>query len=338
MRKGIIRPRQYERTDSKLQKQNNKYNNGKGDKSSSRNKLVLIAFLAIFALVFWFVTKTGEDVVTVSVHVDEGSKSVRGASFELNEDDDDDDDDDNDDDEAAEENNDAEDNNVGNGEGEGEDDDDDEGEEIGESETNKNDEQQEEEEVDNHEATPGEEVVDPSEEAFSKVPDDRSISEVRTSDSLLAFNGKQLSIDSYFLKLGKKSVSISPRGSFKFVLIHATDFQGDGAYLVQGCPYTKKGCKHPDAARVARHDLTKHKLESRVLGGGRITRHKMRNSQRKGLISVFGFSRTYGRCGDCNKKTCAFIAAAYPGYLVRYSNEGYNESDEKDIKDWVKCS
>jgi hypothetical protein len=148
----------------------------------------------------------------------------------------------------------------------------------------------------------------------------------------------RMTIESYFLNLAKKSVNISPRGSYKYVLVQAKDLHGDGAFVVQGCSSKNLACKHWEAARLARSSLTSHGIDSQVVGGGRITRHHLRKSTKAGLISVFGYSRSFPKCPDCNKRACEFIAAAYPDYVVRWSNQGYLEFDEYSITDFQKCS
>jgi hypothetical protein len=148
----------------------------------------------------------------------------------------------------------------------------------------------------------------------------------------------RMTIESYFLNLAKKSVNISPRGSYKYVLLQAKDLHGDGAFVVQGCSSKNPACKHWEAARPARSSLASHGIDSQVVGGGRITRHHLRKSTKAGLISVFGYSRSFPKCTDCNKRACEFIAAAYPDYVVRWSNQGYLEFDEYSITDFQKCS
>ena len=75
------------------------------------------------------------------------------------------------------------------------------------------------------------------------------------------------------------------------------------------------------------------------MGGGRITWHGLRKSKRKlGVISIFGYSKTYGACEDCNKNACDIIYKQYPDYVVKYSNQGYTEKDEYKIRDFIKCS
>jgi hypothetical protein len=68
----------------------------------------------------------------------------------------------------------------------------------------------------------------------------------------------------------------------------------------------------------------------------------MRGSKYLGLISIFGYSKTFaardGLCDDCNARACDLTATANPGFLVRWSNRGYAAKDEQKVDDWVKCS
>mmetsp|Transcript_3871 Transcript_3871/g.4710 ORF Transcript_3871/g.4710 Transcript_3871/m.4710 type:complete len:335 (+) Transcript_3871:217-1221(+) len=151
----------------------------------------------------------------------------------------------------------------------------------------------------------------------------------------------QLSIDSILHNAGRKAVTIDSTGSYKYVLIEATDFRGDKTLMVQGCPVELGNkCKHPVAAQIIGDALKQYGMEIKVLGGGRITRHGLKKAKRKeGLISIFGYSKSFGRCDDCNERACALVAAAFPDYVVRWSNQGYTEKDEYRYKhDFTKCS
>ncbi len=149
---------------------------------------------------------------------------------------------------------------------------------------------------------------------------------------------ESLSIRSWFENFGKRPVNIDKDGSYKYVLILIEDPKGKTALMVQGCPH-KYGlkCKHPDAYKIAQNSLSKRGYKSRVLGGGRITRHGSKKASVSGYIAVFGTSKSFGACDDCNEKACKLIKAAMPTYFVHWSNQGYKESDERGIKDWVKC-
>ena len=55
-----------------------------------------------------------------------------------------------------------------------------------------------------------------------------------------------------------------------------------------------------------------------VLGGGRLIVTPAIDS-----IQVYGYSKTYGRCEDCNNISAAMLREAYPGRRVTWSNDGY---------------
>ena len=56
----------------------------------------------------------------------------------------------------------------------------------------------------------------------------------------------------------------------------------------------------------------------RVVGGGRIKRDDAAKT-----ISVYGYSKTFGRSPGCNEATAEMIRAALTGYRVDWSDEGY---------------
>ncbi|KAH9259313.1 hypothetical protein BASA81_002356 [Batrachochytrium salamandrivorans] len=150
------------------------------------------------------------------------------------------------------------------------------------------------------------------------------------------------SVQSYFANFGGNVVEIDKEGSFKYVLVRMEDSSGDSALLVRGCPKSEGAhCKHHHAFSRAKAELELRGFVATAKGGGRITRHPSRHraGQKEGYLSVFGYSKTFGACQDCNKIACTLIKAAYPDYGVKYSNEGYLESDERKIADssWAKC-
>ena len=59
-------------------------------------------------------------------------------------------------------------------------------------------------------------------------------------------------------------------------------------------------------------------IHVRVVGGGRIKRDDAAKT-----ISVYGYSKTFGRSPGCNEATAEMIRAALPGYRVDWSDEGY---------------
>ncbi len=334
MRKGVIRPRSF---GAPPDADDDKYKNGKGLRGLRANRGVIIALMTMFVLALMVVALGGggeSTSVSVSVNVDvvdalhdeglENDVDDEGEEGEERDDDDDDDREESNEENQVEENGDSQ---------HGEEEEDDHGVHVDED---------------------GEVTVDIFSTLASLDSLERRSRRSRGGSSTLRhghasattagvvgespLNLPQMTIESYFTMLDRKTVNISPSGSFKFVLLHAVDNNGDGTYVVQGCSYKSKGCKHPDAARYVSKHLEAHGIKTRVLSGGRITRHRLRKSKKAGLISIFGYSRLYGKCEDCNKKACTFIASAYPDYVVRWSNQGYSEADESAIKDWEKCS
>ena len=149
-------------------------------------------------------------------------------------------------------------------------------------------------------------------------------------------------MESYFVNFGGKVVDIDREGSYKYVLIRMEDLFGNQALLVRGCPHREGShCKHNDAYSRTKADLELRGFRAIVLGGGRITRHPSRHQkgQKEGYISVFGYSKTFGACEECNKLACALIKSALPDHGVKWANEGYLESDERKIRDdaWTRC-
>ena len=55
-----------------------------------------------------------------------------------------------------------------------------------------------------------------------------------------------------------------------------------------------------------------------VVGGGRIERDDERKT-----ISVYGYSKTFGRCPGCNERTAIILREEFPEYEVTWSDDGY---------------
>ena len=168
-----------------------------------------------------------------------------------------------------------------------------------------------------------------------------SSSTATTTANAAKKSNRGYSVESYFVNSGGAVVEIDKEGSYKYVLLRVEDAQGGSALLVRGCPH-KEGthCKHRDAAERAKKALDARGFRVTVLGGGRITRHPSKKiAVKAGYISIFGVSKTFGTCSDCNKLACALVKAAYPDHGVKWSTEGYYESDEKKISDtaWTRC-
>jgi phosphohistidine phosphatase len=55
-----------------------------------------------------------------------------------------------------------------------------------------------------------------------------------------------------------------------------------------------------------------------VVGGGRIARDDERKT-----ISVYGYSKTFGRCPGCNERTAIILREEFPEYETTWSDDGY---------------
>ena len=78
-------------------------------------------------------------------------------------------------------------------------------------------------------------------------------------------------------------------------------------------------------AEMAEHAMRTelHGLQSvKVLGGGRIA---FEGAPAR-TISVYGYSKTYGRCEACNRQAAELLRASpeYGQFPVSWSNEGYS--------------
>jgi hypothetical protein len=102
-------------------------------------------------------------------------------------------------------------------------------------------------------------------------------------------------------------------GTWKYVLLQADDGTGAPVTLVRSTAGLKY---HAEMAQRSINDELEG-MKVSVLGGGRIV------NDGSGRISVYGYSKTYGRCSACNERAAALIRAAYPGLTVTWTNEGY---------------
>ena len=106
-------------------------------------------------------------------------------------------------------------------------------------------------------------------------------------------------------------------GTWKYVLLEADDAAGGTSMFVRntvGLQYHAEMAS--EAIRTELHRL-KH---VRVLGGGRIQFSRMNRT-----ISIWGYSKTYGRCEKCNRVAAELVgkSAEYAQYHTTWSNEGY---------------
>lgn len=120
-------------------------------------------------------------------------------------------------------------------------------------------------------------------------------------------------MESYFVNYGMPPVIIDKEGSYKYVLIKIEDSFGKSALVIRSCP-KKDGtkCKHPDAFKKAQMELQAKGLKATCLGGGRITRHPSKHlSIKAGYVSIFGYSKTFGKCDTCNRDACVLVKGTY---------------------------
>ena len=80
-------------------------------------------------------------------------------------------------------------------------------------------------------------------------------------------------------------------------------------------PEVKFHAENFDVVHSLLHPLGIH---VRVIGGGRIARQESNKT-----ISVYGYSKTFGRSPGCNERTAGIIREVLPGYEVTWSDAGY---------------
>jgi len=107
-------------------------------------------------------------------------------------------------------------------------------------------------------------------------------------------------------------------GKWKYVQIELTA-PGEPPKLVvrntAGLPY------HPDMYYAAMDKLEKEGLgqvKGRVIGGGRIEYYPEQKT-----VSIYGYSKTFGRVKGCNQKSAEIVELAYPDHKVSWSDDGY---------------
>mmetsp|Transcript_48171 Transcript_48171/g.113684 ORF Transcript_48171/g.113684 Transcript_48171/m.113684 type:complete len:229 (+) Transcript_48171:160-846(+) len=106
---------------------------------------------------------------------------------------------------------------------------------------------------------------------------------------------------------------ISPKGTFKYVLIEATDTEGTKKYLVRG---DVQYDYHVYAARPTVEALRDQGFGAHVLGGGRL-----KHSPGSKRLDIYGRSHSFGR--EDKSITAQVCQSEYPDYTITTSNEGY---------------
>ena len=103
-------------------------------------------------------------------------------------------------------------------------------------------------------------------------------------------------------------------GTWKFVLLEC-ELDGRRKRIVRALQGLKYHAENYDVTAAPLKALGIH---VRVVGGGRIKRDDAAKT-----ISVYGYSKTFGRSPGCNEATAEMIRGALPGYRVDWSDEGY---------------
>ena len=110
-------------------------------------------------------------------------------------------------------------------------------------------------------------------------------------------------------------VSIAP-GKWKYVAIELTDsLSGATKRIVR----SYEGLSfHAHAFEHAMKEPGAAGSKGRVIGGGRIVYDPSART-----VSVYGYSKTFGRAKGCNEHSAGLIEAAMPDCTVSWSDKGY---------------
>uniref|UniRef100_A0A023F860 Sex-regulated protein janus-A n=1 Tax=Triatoma infestans TaxID=30076 RepID=A0A023F860_TRIIF len=113
-------------------------------------------------------------------------------------------------------------------------------------------------------------------------------------------------------------VEIDPEGTFKYVLIRVyapqtKDGNEPSKMIVRG---NARGPYHADIYDETVQKLTKLKLDTECVGGGRI-----QHSPQDKCIKVYGYSQGFGKAD--HELTASLLKIAYPEYNVTWSDDGY---------------
>lgn len=103
-------------------------------------------------------------------------------------------------------------------------------------------------------------------------------------------------------------------GTWKFVLLEC-EFGGKRKRIVRALEGLKFHAENFDAVAAQLKPLG---IRVRVIGGGRARRDDAART-----VSVFGYSKTFGRAPGANEEAAAAIRLALPDYAVDWSDEGY---------------
>jgi len=105
-------------------------------------------------------------------------------------------------------------------------------------------------------------------------------------------------------------------GKWKYVQVRLT-VEGHSKLVVRSFKNHKF---HAEMYQVLMKEVKKKNpsIQGDVIGGGRIVKDSKQKS-----ISIYGYSKTFGRCEGCNEKSAEIISLAFPDYSVTWSDDGY---------------
>uniref|UniRef100_A0A914E2L7 Sex-regulated protein janus-B n=1 Tax=Acrobeloides nanus TaxID=290746 RepID=A0A914E2L7_9BILA len=108
-------------------------------------------------------------------------------------------------------------------------------------------------------------------------------------------------------------VVIDPSGTFKYILIQATDPASKNSKLIvrgfASCGY------HADILDQVK-SVESRDVKFKCLGGGRIKHEPASKS-----LFVYGYSQGFGQAD--HQKSVDILKTKYPDYSISFSNEGY---------------
>ena len=61
-----------------------------------------------------------------------------------------------------------------------------------------------------------------------------------------------------------------------------------------------------------------NQVEGHVIGGGRIEYYP-----KKKTVSIYGYSKTFGRAKGCNERSAEIVRRSFPDYNVTWSDDVY---------------
>ena len=109
------------------------------------------------------------------------------------------------------------------------------------------------------------------------------------------------------------------QGTWKYVQMLVSAPDGQTKLVVR----STEGLRyHAEMYRAAMRELKRlsPSLKARVVGGGRIV-----FDPAAGVVRIFGYSKTFGRCKGCNEKSAEILRRhpLFQGYAVTWSDDGY---------------